>query len=94
MHAWLAGSWRARVCVESMSYATPNDRDPMVAIDAVPPSVVHAGATAISAGGFHSMVLKHDGAVCVTGNNDDGQFGDGTTTSSNVLKRGPCGTMV
>ena len=70
-----------------------NDRDPTVTIDAGSPSIVYAGATAISAGGYHSMVLKVDGAVCVTGNNDDGQFGDGTTTSSNVLKRGPCGTM-
>ena len=47
------------------------------------------------AGGYgHSMVLKQDGTVWVTGNNKFGQFGDGTTTSRNILKLGPYGTMV
>ena len=89
-------SWvMASVCMcRGYVIRDPNDRHPMVTINAVSPSVVHAGATAISAGGFHSMVLKTDGAVCVTGNNDDGQFGDGTTTGSNVLKRGLCGIMM
>ena len=53
----------------------------MVAINGVPPSVVHAGAQAIAAAGYeHSMVLKADGTVWATGQNDYGQLGDGTTS--------------
>jgi alpha-tubulin suppressor-like RCC1 family protein len=35
---------------------------------------------ALSAGGFHSLVLKTDGTVWAFGNNMYGQLGDGTTT--------------
>ena len=49
-----------------------------VAINGVPPSVVHAGAQAIAAGYFHSMALKTDGTVWATGENNAGQLGDGT----------------
>ena len=52
----------------------------MVAINGVPPSVVHAGAQAIAAGFWHSMVLKADGTVWATGYNGNGQLGDGTTS--------------
>ena len=52
----------------------------MVAINGVPPSVVHAGAQAIAAGWGHSMVLKTDGTVWATGYNGDGRLGDGTTS--------------
>ena len=41
---------------------------------------MHAGAQAISAGGWHSMVLQKDGTVWATGWNEYGQLGDGTTT--------------
>ena len=51
----------------------------MVAINGVPPSAVHAGAQAIAAGMWHSMVLKTDGTVWATGYNRYGQLGDGTT---------------
>ena len=37
-------------------------------------------ATDVSAGGYHSLVLKADGSVWVTGMNKDGQMGDGSTT--------------
>ena len=57
----------------------------MVAINSVPPSVVHAGAQAIAAGGRHSMVLKTDGTVWATGGNYWGQFGDGTTNDEHNL---------
>ena len=50
----------------------------MAAANAVPPSVVRAGAQAIAAGGYHSMVLKGDGTVWAAGWNDFGQLGDGT----------------
>ena len=40
--------------------------------------IMHADAKAISAGGWHSMVLKKDGTVWATGWNKYGQFGDGT----------------
>ena len=51
----------------------------MAATNAVPLSVMHAGAQAIAAGYWHSMVLKGDGTVWATGGNDGGQLGDGTT---------------
>ena len=51
---------------------------PMVAINGVPPSVVHAGAQAIAAGDDYSVVLKADGTVWATGYNGYGQLGDGT----------------
>ena len=54
---------------------------PMVAINGVPPSVVHAGAQAIAAGNAHSMVLKADGTVWATGYNGYGRLGDGTRSS-------------
>ena len=53
----------------------------MVATNAVLPSVVRAGAKAIAAGYFYSMVLKGDGTVWATGDNGYGQLGDGTTIS-------------
>ena len=55
----------------------------MVATNAVPPSVVHAGAQAIAVGGYHSMVLKGDGTVWAAGGNEDGQLGDGTARRKN-----------
>ena len=54
---------------------------PMAATNAVPPSVVRAGAQAIAAGNGHSMVLKGDGTVWATGSNYYGQLGDGTDRS-------------
>merc|ERR1712147_171863 len=41
---------------------------------------VFSDAQAISAGKWHSMVLKTDGTVWATGYNIFGQLGDGTTT--------------
>ena len=71
------------------------------------PSLVHADATAIVAGSYHSMVLKQDGTVWATGRNHfawlmggetAGQLGDGTTTSKQtfvkVVSSGQCVTMV
>ena len=55
----------------------------MVSTNAVPPSVVHAGAQAIAAGYYHSMVLKGDGTVWATGGNEDGQLGDATKNNKN-----------
>ena len=39
-----------------------------------------SGAEAVSAGGYHSMVLTHEGHVWVTGWNKYGQLGNGLTT--------------
>ncbi len=38
------------------------------------------GATAIAAGGWHSLAVKTDGTVWAWGNNEIGQLGDGTST--------------
>ena len=58
----------------------PNDRHPMVAINAVSP--LHVGATAIAAGRWHSMVMKQNGTVWTVGHNDYGQLGDGKEQGS------------
>ena len=42
---------------------------------------------AIAAGYAHSMVLKRDGSVWTTGDNDRGQLGDGTYESKNCFER-------
>ena len=44
-----------------------------------------AGAQAISAGDEHSMLLKRDGSVWATGDNEHGQLGDGTTAYRNTF---------
>ena len=41
--------------------------------------VLSGGATALAAGGEHSMVLKQDGSMWCTGRNVYGQLGDGST---------------
>ena len=49
-------------------------------------------ATAVAAGTAHSMMLKKDGSVWVTGWNQDGQLGDGSTkirrTFAQIVPRG------
>ena len=47
------------------------------------PSIVLAGAKAISAGGRHSLLIAQDGSVWATGWNEYGQLGDGTFVSKN-----------
>ena len=72
----------------------------MVTINGLPPSIVHTGATAISAGEGHSMVLKRmlkkDGTVWTTGDNNYGALGDGKKVSRNsfvkVVSSGQCYT--
>jgi len=41
------------------------------------------GVTQVAAGSTHSLLLKADGSVWATGNNDYGQLGDGTTVNTN-----------
>ena len=41
---------------------------------------IYADVTAIAAGDTHSVVMKKDGTVWATGENYQGQLGDGTTT--------------
>ena len=43
-----------------------------------------SGVTAVSAGFWHSIFLKSDGTVWVSGYNSDGQLGDGTNTDSHT----------
>ena len=72
----------------------PNDRHPTVTTNGVTPSLVHADAEAISAGRYHSMVMKQDGTVWATGENKYGELGDGTKTRSKIFKKvssGQCG---
>ncbi|MDR6999281.1 HYR domain-containing protein [Neobacillus niacini] len=57
----------------------------------IPVQVVGTGGSgflnnviAIAAGEFHNLALLNDGTVLTWGNNEYGQLGDGTNTSSNV----------
>ncbi|MBI2372132.1 MAG: RCC1 repeat-containing protein, partial [Deltaproteobacteria bacterium] len=43
-----------------------------------------SGATALAAGGFHSLGLKADGTVWAWGGNGEGELGDGTTTTRSI----------
>merc|ERR1712151_394146 len=57
--------------------------------------VVPSDATAVALGGSFSIILKQDGSVLATGRNEEGQFGDGTTTSHNSFVEGmPSGSGV
>ena len=49
--------------------------------------VISDGARAIALGGYHSMMVNHDGSIWATGSNKDGQFGDGTTKSERTFVR-------
>lgn len=88
-------SSRTPPCPHARSSARhPNDCHPTVTINGVPPSLVHADAEAISAGRYHSMVMKQDGTVWATGENKYGELGDGTKTRSKIFKNvssGQCG---
>ena len=56
----------------------------VVDVHAVSPSSVLADdVKAIAAGGWHSMVLKKDGNVFVTGDNQKGQLGVGSNSNKN-----------
>ena len=61
-------------------------------------SVARTDALAVAAGRCHSMVLKQDGSVWATGENDYGQLGDGTYTQTTsfvmVVPSGQCGPVV
>ena len=49
--------------------------------------IVMSNAKAIAAGGYHSLVIKEDDTVWVTGNNEFGQLGDGSTTTRKSLRQ-------
>ena len=44
-----------------------------------------AVVTVITSGNFHSMMLKEDGSLLVTGSNEHGRFGDSSTVSENTF---------
>ena len=60
----------------------------VVDVHAVSPPCVFAGdVKAIAAGSMHSMVLKTDDTVWVTGRNHYGQLGDGSISTRNIFVR-------
>ena len=44
--------------------------------------MIAGGVEGVSAGGWHTLVLKQDGSVWVAGANNNGQLGEGTKTDS------------
>ncbi len=50
----------------------------------VTPVQVTTGVAQVSAGGFHSMIVKKGGTLWAAGKNDGGQLGDGSTTESST----------
>jgi alpha-tubulin suppressor-like RCC1 family protein len=57
---------------------------PVQVEDSNDPSGFLSGVNAIAAGASHSLALKDDGTVWAWGDNQLGQLGDGTTTSSST----------
>ena len=55
----------------------------------LPEQIVASKVTAIAAGFEHSLFLKSDGSLWATGNNNDGELGDGTTDGGNFYTNGP-----
>ena len=49
-----------------------------------PTQILTSGVDQISAGRYHSLILKNDGSLCSYGNNNYGQLGDGTTTDKHL----------
>ena len=65
--------------------ANPNDNDDSSDDDLSPeliPLPGGVGATAVSAGGAHSLAVGTDGNVFAWGENQDGEVGNGTTTEA------------
>ena len=72
-----------------------NDRHLMATINTISPLAMRADAKAISAGWWHTMVLKHTGVVWAAGDNYYGQLGNVTSADSlnfvKVVSSGQCG---
>jgi len=71
------------------STASSNVPVPVCAVGAAPPCSesrgnVLSGVTAVSAGSFHSLALLANGTVVAWGENNDGELGDGTATTTGV----------
>ena len=49
--------------------------------------VISSGVQGVAAGGWHSMIIKHDGSLWATGANIYGQLGDGSTIDRSTYVR-------
>jgi alpha-tubulin suppressor-like RCC1 family protein len=49
------------------------------------PVKIMDSVVSVSAGGYHTAAIKSDGSLWVWGNNNDGQIGDGTASTMDVL---------
>lgn len=52
---------------------------PVYSYSSIASAVYEPPAAAVSAGVYHTMILKTDGTLWATGYNGNGQLGDGTT---------------
>ena len=46
--------------------------------------IISSGVVQVSAGYYHSLILKADGSLWAFGGNNNGQLGDGTTAQRNA----------
>jgi len=60
-----------------LGYGTSYLTDGVSAHKRTPMQIFANGVSQVSAGGFHSLILKTDGSLWVTGRNNSGQLGDG-----------------
>ena len=90
---WAAGSNRfGQLGIASIKSMSQSINDGESIGDASTPKnsfvqVLCSNAKAIAAGSYHSMVLKEDDTVWVMGNNDFGQLGDESLTSSRAMRQ-------
>jgi len=62
---------------------TKNNRNTLVQM--IMPNGYANKAISVSGGGYHTVILMDDGTVWACGDNQDGQFGNATTTDSKIL---------
>ena len=62
------------------SYEVPPERPRFV-------KIVPGGVDAVSAGGAHSIIVKEDGSLWASGDNEFGQLGDRSTTSRRIFAK-------
>jgi alpha-tubulin suppressor-like RCC1 family protein len=77
-------TWGSNIYGELGNNTTTTHSSVPVAVTTAGTPLVGKSVVAISAGASHNLVLCSDGTLAAWGDNDSGQLGNGTTTTSNV----------